>query len=357
MSAWMLIGTRAPGLAAVASGPVAAYGFSWRKRALLRQFTQRNDIVFVRRGAQVPRGATLLLWGATAVPAGMQPGLKVVRLEDGFLRSVGLGADLTRPLSWVVDNEGIYFDASTPSSLESMLQRGLFSQRLLMRAERFRQQVVSAGLSKYNLAARPWRRPELQNQGPMQVVLVPGQVENDASIATGTQDIKTNRELLQTVRLARPDAWVVYKPHPDVVAGLRKAGAQEEQALQWCDEVVLQASMSQMLDEVDEVHVMTSLTGFEALLRGKQVVCYGQPFYAGWGLTQDRHPQPRRTRQLTLDELVAAALLLYPVYVSRDTGQVCTAERALQELLAWRQESPGGLVWWRRWLRPLLARA
>jgi len=363
MSAVVLRDTSAPGLAALASGSVAAYGFSWRKRALLRRFTQRADIRFVRRGAQVPSGASLLLWGAAALPPGLQAGpagVKIVRLEDGFLRSVGLGADLTRPLSWVVDDQGIYFDARTPSALESMLQHGLFSQRLLTRAERFRRQVVAAGLSKYNLAAPPWQRPAQNSEQQRQVVLVPGQVETDASIATGTIDIKTNMALLQAVRLARPDAWVVYKPHPDVVAGLRRAGAQEAQALQWCNEVVLQAPMSQMLDalnEEDEVHVMTSLTGFEALLRGKKVVCYGQPFYAGWGLTQDRHPHPRRTRPLQLDELVAAALLLYPVYVSRTTGLVCSAEQALQELLAWRKQSPGGLVWWRRWLRPLLARA
>lgn len=342
--------------AALSDGLVVAHGFSWRKRALLQQFTQRSDIRFVHQGAQVPLGATLLLWGAAALPTGLGPGVNVVRLEDGFLRSVGLGADLTRPLSWVIDARGIYFDARQPSALEDLLQNGVFSQALLGRAAHFRQQVVAAGLSKYNLAAAPWRRPDT----PRPVLLVPGQVETDASIATGALDIKTNMALLQAVRAARPDAWVVYKPHPDVVAGLRQAGTQESQALQWCDEVVLQASMSQMLDELspeDEVHVMTSLTGFEALLRSKKVVCYGQPFYAGWGLTQDRHPHPRRTRQLTLDALVAAALLLYPVYVSRVTNKVCSPEQALQELLAWRAQSPGELVWWRRWLRPLLARA
>ncbi|WP_233261147.1 beta-3-deoxy-D-manno-oct-2-ulosonic acid transferase [Limnohabitans sp. WS1] len=340
----------------LARGPVFAHGFSWRKRALLRQFTQRHDLVFVRHAAQVPEGATLLLWGAAVGPAGLGTGVKVVRLEDGFLRSVGLGADLTRPMSWVIDPLGIYFDARQPSALERMLQNAVFSPDLLERAAHFRQLVVAAGLSKYNLAAAPWSRPDTSKP----VVLVPGQVETDASIATGTLDIKTNMALLQAVRQARPDAWVVYKPHPDVVAGLRQAGAQEAQAMLWCNEVVLQASMSQLLDALnpqDEVHVMTSLTGFEALLRGIPVVCYGQPFYAGWGLTLDRYPHPRRTRRLSLDGLVAAALLLYPVYVSRVSGQRCSPEQALQELLAWRAQSPGGVVWWRRWLRPLLARA
>jgi len=73
------------------------------------------------------------------------------------------------------------------------------------------------------------------------------------------------------------------------------------------------------------------------LLRGKFVVCHGLPFYAGWGLTQDIEPLGRRRRQLTLDELVAGTLLLYPTYASRRTGRYLSAEQALDELLAWRE--------------------
>jgi capsular polysaccharide export protein len=87
------------------------------------------------------------------------------------------------------------------------------------------------------------------------------------------------------------------------------------------------------------VHVLTSLAGFEALLRNKPVVCWGCPFYAGWGLTADREPLPRRQRRLALDELVAGVLLLYPTYVSRVSGHFTTAERALDELQAWRAEA------------------
>jgi capsular polysaccharide export protein len=108
------------------------------------------------------------------------------------------------------------------------------------------------------------------------------------------------------------------------------------------------------LQQVDEVHTLTSLAGFEALLRGKRVVCYGVPFYAGWGLTLDRQPAPRRTRTLTLDELVAGVLIAYPTYVSRTTGRFTTPERALTELLLWQQAGAAGLPWWRKPLRWLL---
>jgi capsular polysaccharide export protein len=335
---------------------VVAHGFSWRKRALVRDFTGRADVRFVARGADVPAGADLLLWGSAAVPAGVPGQVRVVRLEDGFLRSVGLGADLVRPISWVLDSRGIYYDARSPSDMEALLQTTAFSEALTQRARALRQQVVQAGLSKYNLDhadPAPWHRPEAAHT----VALVIGQVETDASIATGTLDIRSNMALLQAVRRARPEAWLVYKPHPDVVAGLRRSGNQEDQARLWADEVLTQGSPAQLFPVVDEVHVMTSLTGFEALLRHKPVFCYGQPFYAGWGLTHDSRIHPRRTRRLTLDELVAGALLLYPVYVSCESRRRCTPEQALQELLAWRGRTQGRLSWWRQLLRPLLARA
>lgn len=333
-------------------GPVFAHGFSLRKRAYVRGFTGRRDVHFVRGGHQVPAGAQLLLWGSAPVPAGVPQDVRVVRLEDGFLRSVGLGADLTRPLSWVLDDRGIYYDARQPSALEETLQDTRFEAGELARAQALRERIVQAGLTKYNLAARQWQAP----RDGRKVVLVPGQVETDASILYGSVDIRTNIGLLQAVREARPDAWIVYKPHPDVVAGLRGQGAGEGLAGQYCDEVLREGSMHQLLLQVDEVHVLTSLAGFEALLRGKPVVCWGHPFYAGWGLTQDCRAHPRRTRRLGLDELVAGALLRYPVYLSAASGRRCTPEQGLDELLAWRARTPGRDPWWRRLVRPLIAR-
>jgi capsular polysaccharide export protein len=190
------------------------------------------------------------------------------------------------------------------------------------------------------------------------IILVPGQVETDASIRHGATSIRTNLAFLRAVRSANPDAYIVYKPHPDVVSGLRAWGKGEEKAHGWCDEVVNDISMHELLGKVDEVHVLTSLTGFEALLRGKAVVTYGQPFYCGWGLTRDLALTPelarRRTRKLSLDELVAGALILYPTYVSRTTGRFTTPERALEELLSWREHSAHTMPLWRRPLRWIL---
>lgn len=322
---------------------------SWKRKPLTLCFPDQQ-VHFVSCLDKVPDGAMLVVWGMRAVPEASKRGISVARVEDGFLRSVGLGADLIRPLSWVVDMRGMYFDATQPSDLEALLAEAAFSDDLLRRAATLRKRIAACGLTKYNVGASRWQRP----RGAASVVLVPGQVESDASILYGAPGIKTNLGLLQAVRAAIPDAHLIYKPHPDVVAGLRAAGTGEYEASGWCDKVVMDAPMGELLREVDEVHCLTSLTGFEALLRGKKVVCYGQPFYSSWGLTEDYAPVARRTRRLSLDELVAGALILYPRYMSRTKNAVITPEEALDELMAWLRHGGQSAPWWRKLFRVVL---
>ncbi|TDV37326.1 capsular polysaccharide export protein [Paraburkholderia caballeronis] len=331
---------------------VACVGFGGWQRGWVRDFFRGSNVKFHSSGKGVARGQTVAVWGRkrgyeAALQCDPRP---LVTLEDGFIRSVGLGADLTRPLSWVQDDLGIYYDARTPSRLERILAETAFPPELLARAAALRNAIREAGITKYNLDGDAWRRPPGRH-----VILVPGQVETDASIRHGAAGLRENIALLRAVREANPDSHIVYKPHPDVVAGLRDAGRSEDEAMRWCDEVVPRVSLRQMLDSVDAVHVLTSLAGFEALLRDVPVTTYGQPFYAGWGLTGDAMltdaVRDRRTRRLTLDALVAGALILYPAYVSRTTGRFTTPERVLLELAAWRERP--GVPAWRHWLARL----
>lgn len=329
---------------------VYVYGFPRWKWPVVRQCFAGCRVVFLGKRGFIPRSAWLVLWGRAEPPAGMGSDVRLLRVEDGFLRSVGLGAELVRPMSWVVDGQGIYYDATRSSDLETILATHEFGPAARVRAAVLRQRVVETGLTKYNVGARAWMRPA----GPKRVILVPGQVESDASLAYGAPGERTNMGLLRAVRGGNPDAYIVYKLHPDVAARLRRGGAGESDAGRWCNEVVTDASMADLLTAVDEVHVMTSLAGFEALLRGKPVTCYGQPFYSGWGLTQDLLPNPRRTRALTLDELVAGALISYPLYLSRDGKSLVTAEEALDALASWRANTAGREPWWQGIYRFLL---
>lgn len=328
---------------------VQAVGFSLWKQPSVQAFLGGSEVRFCESSQPLAAGEQRAVWGrgtpelAADAPAGL------LRIEDGFLRSVGLGANLVQPLSWVIDRRGMYYDASAPSDLEALLEAGGLDAALLQRARALREAIVARGITKYNVGGGAWQRPPAARH----VVLVPGQVENDASIAFGAPAVRTNLGLLEAVRRARPDSWIVYKPHPDVLAGKRPGEAGVEQAAQWCDQIVTDVPIHRLFAQVDELQVLTSLAGFEALLRGVPVVCHGLPFYAGWGLTEDRLACPRRTRRLTLDELVAGALIAYPSYVSRTTGAFTTPERVLHELANWESTAPPDDGPWLRLLRRL----
>jgi len=332
---------------------VEAFGFKPWKQPILRRFLRGSQLRFRRRHApSVGAASALAIWGrdpgrGVARRLLQQPEATLLRIEDGFLRSVGLGANLIAPISWVVDRSGIYYDAGAPSDLETLLRTHHFDEAERGRGAALRQQLVAAALTKYNLQAPPWRRPP----GTRRVVLVPGQVESDASIRYGAPDRQTNLALLQAVRTVEPEAWIVYKPHPDVVAGLRREGSPQADLQHWCDALLTEGCMNQLLQEVDAVHVLTSLAGFEALLRGVEVHTWGLPFFAGWGLSHDRLTCPRRGRPLELDALVYAALVAYPRYVSRRSGLFIEPEQAIEELLEWLREPSQSPNWWRRIFR------
>ena len=257
---------------------------------------------------------------AGAAQACAAAGKPLLRMEDGFLRSVGLGVGLRAGASYVLDARGMYYDATRPSDLEVLLETHDFDEALLARAARLRRAIVEAGLSKYNVGAPA---PPLPPGRP--VVLVAGQVADDASLRLGLSEVSGPAELLARARAAHPDALIAFKPHPDVEAGLRPGRLSGAELDGLCDVVLRDVSASAAIDASDRVEVATSLMGFEALLRGKPVRTHGLPFYAGWGLTQDPG-SPRRTRLLTLDQLVAGALILYPRYFDPVTGLACSPE-------------------------------
>ena len=268
---------------------------------------------------------------AEALAAAERCGTALAEVEDGFLRSNGLGADCVPPLSITVDRLGPHFDPARPSELEQLLQAGRFEQPLLDRARRLRETIVAEGLGKYERGGAALPR----SGGNRRHILVPGQVEDDRSVLTGGCGLVSNLELLRRVRAAEPDAFILYKPHPDVLSGHRAGDVPTASALGFADSIAADAPISGLLDMVDAVHVNTSLAGFEALIRGKQVTTHGVPFYAGWGLTIDRGPVPaRRSAARSVDELVAATLLLYPRYLDPVSGLPCPAEIVVRRLCA-----------------------
>ena len=304
------------------------------------QFWKRQRIgAFLHTGVRAPpqgapalaaarrTGGAVAAW-ASRMPLGLrEAGVPVLRVEDGFLRSVGLGSNFLPPCSIIVDGSGIYYDPSRPSDLEAILATATFGPALLKRAAAVVDRLVRTGVTKYNVGVAP-----LPRLPAGRVILVPGQVGDDLSVRLGGGALGGNLALLRAVRGAAPDAHILYKPHPDVDAGHRTGAIPDAQALEYADQLVRGVPMAPLIAAVQEVHTLTSLTGFEALLRGRAVTCWGQPFYAGWGLTRDMAPMLRRSRLLTLEELAAGVLLMYPRYLDPVTGLPCPAEVLLDRL-------------------------
>lgn len=305
-----------------------------RVRALLGQELPHQATAAGAVAVAAAAGGAVATWASRAPPGlaaiATEAGVPVYRIEDGFIRSAGLGARLVQPCSIVVDTRGQHYDPTGPSDLEVLLEDGGFDAALLARAERLIAQILSRGITKYNLAGRAPVLPRGRR-----LVLVPGQVSDDRSVllgGAGAAGIADMGELLARVRAAEPDACILYRPHPDVEARLRRGALPDSVALRHADRVIRGAALAPLLDRVDAVHVLTSQAGFEALLRGREVVCHGQPFFAGWGLTRDLAPIARRTRRLTLAELVAATLILYPRYCDPVTGRPTTPEALIDRL-------------------------
>ncbi len=336
----------------------ASVGVAWWKRGPLGRTLRAlghaarfDDGSAAAVAAAARRHGAVGTWAAREPPElaalAYEAGVCVVRIEDGFLRSVGLGSDFVPAASIVLDRRGVYFDPTGPSDLEHVLEHAAMDGLLLARARALREQIVRLGLTKYNSDRRVSAAERAPVHGPR--VLVPGQVEDDRSVQRGGAGVRGNLDLLRRVRARAPDAVITYKPHPDVEAGHRVGAVPDGEVLAYADRIVRDVSITALFREVDAVHTLTSLSGFEALLRGLPVETYGQPFYAGWGLTTDHAPPlPRRTRRLTLDMLTAGALLLYPFYVDPMTGEACEAEQVVARLAAPGDHRPSALVAARR---------
>jgi capsular polysaccharide export protein len=301
----------------------------WKRPVLRDFFGGPAGVSFADRPAPPRRR---MCWANRAGEIG-----EVVRVEDGFLRSRGLGAELVPPLSLVLDDLGIYYDPGRESRLERLIaERATLRPDQQDRAERLIARLVSLGLSKYNLGGDLPELPEGRR------ILVAGQVEDDASIRLGAGAVNTNLGLLQAARAANPGAVILYKPHPDVEAGLRPGAIPQDALEGLADAVLARADPIALLPHVAALWTMTSLLGFEALLRGTPVHTTGAPFYAGWGLTTDHGEiPPRRRARPDLAGLVHATLIDYPRYRDPVSGRPCPVEVAIDRLATGRVAHPG----------------
>jgi len=262
-------------------------------------------------------------------------GLPHWHLEDGFLRSVGLGKEGSIPLSIVIDDKALPVDAGHASRLE-LLIAGAGRATPADVGSAIREALVSNKLSKYNNL--PHHQPRIERTTRRRILLV-DQVYGDVSVAKALGSRASFYRMLDDA--LDSGAQCVVRTHPDVIAGHRR-GYMTERAAKAPGVILMsdKVSAAAILDIVDEVWTVSSQMGFDALLRGLPVRCYATPFYAGWGLTDDRSGKASRDVLLrrsaarpTLDQLTFAALSLYPVYRHPETWEQLDTLAAIDHLV------------------------
>ena len=278
-------------------------------------------------------------------------GASILRIEDAFVRSLRPGRMGDAPLGVMIDGDAVHFDSAKPSRLEEILALDpLDDSNILERARVGIARIRDLHLSKYNI-----HDPDLPPPAPGYVLVV-DQTKGDASIRHAGANAATFAEMLALAVEENPGQRIVIKTHPETQMGLRPghfgaAGLPPQVSL--CTDAL---SPWALLDGAISVYTVSSQLGFEAILAGHRPHIFGQPFYAGWGLSQDRNPVARRNRNLTRTQLFAGAMLLAPTWYDPGRDRLCSFEDMLNQLesdvRAFRQDRGGyvasGMRLWKR---------
>lgn len=319
--------------------PLYCTGFTYWKRDNVRSLlkTPYNKVRFCwnekRAITKAKRnGGEVVVWASKESPqlakACELNQVPLRRVEDGFIRSIDIGSNLTPSLSLVIDNSGIYYDSRKECDLERMLKSASLNQDQKERAAKLIELINENSITKYNLQTAGLKFAFPRDK---KVILVPGQVEDDASVLSSNTKIKTNRKLLEEARRKEKNNFIIFKPHPDVLAGNRKGHLPKKIAMKYADIILEKTSISELVKRCDKVYTISSLVGFEALLKDKEVHCYGRPFYAGWSMTKDDSRFPER-KKIDIRTLVYCTLISYPRYIDPISGVICEPELLIERI-------------------------
>ncbi|MEA2019526.1 MAG: hypothetical protein U9N59_13890, partial [Campylobacterota bacterium] len=266
-------------------------GFSLWKERYLKEYLPKYSLSFTNHRTpswklislfeSIDRGFEVFIWSYKEDDKlnnyFTKNNISITRVEDGFIRSIGLGVHETKPLSLVFDSKGIYFDSSTESDLNYILKTNAihYTDEQLEESKKLINTITTKGISKYNFPKKDENiEYKIENK---KVVLVVGQVEDDMSIKYGCSRSTTNLNLIQNAREENKDAFIIYKPHPDTLTGIRKAKSTLAQWKEYVNEVDTTHRLDSLIKYSEHIYTITSLSGFEALMYGKKVTCFGSP--------------------------------------------------------------------------------
>lgn len=241
--------------------------------------------------------------------------------EDGFLRSTGLGIEKTRPLTLCIDSSAMHFDRLRYSDLDKILNsvtNDHYNKYTSSAVDLINQ--IKRGVTKYNLVKT---NSEFVNDNAFVAnnsEMVIGQVTNDLSIIYSSSKYNSTRELAIDLANNNPDINYYYRIHPQELINF-KCNHYIPRNLK----ILYGNSFLQDVAPFKKVHTICSLSGFEAVLLGKEVYTYGMPFYAGWGFTKDHEKsflKTKRTKTLSLVEVLIGAYFIYPKISNKNPDNV-----------------------------------
>ncbi len=322
---------------------IFCFGVRHWTRANIKPFlrSSKNRIVFVKsvsaaKQAGIKPGDRVAIW-RTRRPDRLEEliaitGQQPIKLENGFLESLGFESKSAQPVSLLLDNENIYNTSSKSSTLDSILKNTKFTTYQIKKSASIRHKIAASRESRLVL-----KTDAITNQ---KILLIPGQIESEQAAIATRNDITTNLALIHSVRKANPDAYLIYKPHPQVANGSSAGKVHPDTVLKHCDQYVELSDIPTCLETVDEVHTLSSIVGFEALIKGIPVTTYGRPFYAGWDLTTDLSVLLTPGKKLSINELIAGALLVYPRYYDWDSGSFTDCESIIDKFIEKTKAAP-----------------
>ena len=297
-------------------------------RSLIK-FRRDRDIVMVGFGRHPS--------GQNAQKYAERSGGEWLLLEDGFIRSVRLGSEGDITMSLIIDDVGIYYDSTCPSRVENILnsEDDLLSpedEELAVRAIKL---ISQHNISKYNHARDV--PPDYFPDNDKKRILVVDQTKGDLSIVLGKVENFSFQDMVSAVLEEEPDADIYVKLHPESISGYKGANFDIEDMERMSGGrvkfITEQYNIISIIKAMEKLYVMSSQVGIEGLIMGKDVVCFGAPFYSGWGLTDDRVTIDRRFRKRSFMELFIATYLKYIVYVNLEKEERCDIVTTIENIV------------------------
>ncbi|MEA2019601.1 MAG: capsular polysaccharide biosynthesis protein, partial [Campylobacterota bacterium] len=226
--------------------------------------------------------------GNKAIELSKKDNISFRLLEDGFIRSLGLGVDKSPTFSIVEDDIGIYYDATTSSKLENILNNYDFKsdENLISEAKKAIALIKTHHISKYNNSIDI--KENYFNSKDEKRVLIIAQTAGDSSLKYGMLDDFTTEDMIKDALLENIDSGIYLKVHPDVLSGKKSSDIDIKSLDKRVKVITENLNPISLLKKFDKVYTKTSGMGMEALIVGCKCVCYGMPYYAGWGITIDK---------------------------------------------------------------------